>query len=81
MLYRYGVLTQAEVARTLEAATADERFGEAAVRLGLLPRETLFQMMAKQIPEIVYAGIVGDGCSTSSRPTARTGSRRASRCR
>jgi hypothetical protein len=62
VLYRYGALTHEQVEETAKAVNADLRFGEAAVRLGFLSRERLFQLMSKQAEEIVYAVLlVGDG--------------------
>jgi hypothetical protein len=62
VLYRYGALTKEQIAVTAKAVTAEVRFGEAAVKLGFLTRERLFQLMAKQTEEIVYAVLlVGDG--------------------
>jgi hypothetical protein len=62
VLYRYGALTEEEVAKTADAVTQEMRFGEAAVKLGFLTREKLFQLMGKQTEEIAYATLlVGDG--------------------
>jgi hypothetical protein len=62
VLYRYGALTAEQVEETAKHVGADVRFGEAAVRLGFLTRERLFQLMTKQTEEIVYAMLlVGDG--------------------
>ncbi len=62
VLYRYGALTEAQVEETARHVTAAVRFGEAAVRLGFITRERLFQLMTKQTEEIVYAMLlVGDG--------------------
>ncbi len=55
VLYRYGALSHAEVQEVAKAVTGETRFGEAAVRLGHLSRETLFQIMGRQVEEIVYA--------------------------
>jgi hypothetical protein len=62
VLYRYGALTREQLAATVAGATADVRFGEAAVKLGYVPREKLYQLMNRQTEEIVYAVLlVGDG--------------------
>jgi hypothetical protein len=62
VLYRYGALTKEQVAETVAAVTADQRFGEAAVKLGFIGREQLFQFMSRQTEEIVFAVLlVGDG--------------------
>jgi hypothetical protein len=62
VLYRYGALTKEQVAATAAAVTPEMRFGEAAVKLGFITRERLYQLMARQTEEIVYAVLlVGDG--------------------
>jgi hypothetical protein len=61
VLYRFGVLTREQVAACLEAAVTGP-FGEAAVRLGFVQRETLLQHMARQTEEIFYGALrVGQG--------------------
>lgn len=55
VLFRYGVLTESQAhAVAEEAQRAGQRFGEAAVRLGLVTRERLFSLMARQIEETFY---------------------------
>jgi hypothetical protein len=54
VLYHYGVLTEDQIAMVLDACTPEVRFGEAAVALGFLGREKLFEMIGKQTEEIVY---------------------------
>lgn len=62
VLYRYGVLTMGQVDACLVHAVASARFGETAVKLGLVKREKLFEMLARQIEEIVRGALlVGDG--------------------
>lgn len=62
VLYRYGMLTEEQVAQAAGEVTSDLRFGEAAVKLGFLSREKLFQAMARQTEEVVYAVLlVADG--------------------
>jgi hypothetical protein len=62
VLYRYGVLTLGQVDACLVHAVASARFGEAAVKLGLVKREKLFEMLARQIEEIVRGALlVEDG--------------------
>jgi len=62
VLYRYGVLTREQVDAAAKAVTTDLRFGEAAVKLGFVTREKLFQMMGKQTEEVVYnVLLVSDG--------------------
>jgi len=62
VLYRYGALTAEQIAATAKAVSTETRFGEAAVKLGFITRERLFQLMARQVEEIVFAVLlVGDG--------------------
>jgi hypothetical protein len=59
VLYRYGVLTREQVDEASAAtATGTLRFGEAAVKLGFLSRETLFDRMAHQTEDIFYGMLV-----------------------
>jgi hypothetical protein len=61
VLYRYGALTEEQLAASSKAVSSDLRFGEAAVKLGFITRERLFQLMGKQTEAIVYAVLrVGD---------------------
>jgi hypothetical protein len=63
VLYRYGALSREQVNETARSvATTELRFGEAAVMLGFLSRERLFQLITRQTEEIVFAVLlVGDG--------------------
>jgi hypothetical protein len=62
VLYRYGALTEEQVRAASAAVTGEVRFGQAAVKLGFIAREDLFQLMAKQTEEIFYALLlVSDG--------------------
>ncbi|UQA56514.1 DUF4388 domain-containing protein [Polyangium aurulentum] len=62
VLFRYGALTQEQVAEVAKAVTNEVRFGEAAVKMGLLSREKLFSLVSQQVEEIVYAAVrVGQG--------------------
>ncbi len=62
VLYRYGVLTEEQVEAAAKAVTSEQRFGEAAVKLGFVSREKLFSVMQRQTEEVVYAVLlVGDG--------------------
>jgi hypothetical protein len=55
VLYRYGVLTREQVTACADAsADGSLRFGEAAVKLKLLTRESVFNHMSQQTEEIVY---------------------------
>jgi hypothetical protein len=56
VLYRYGILTEEQVAACDHAMTQEGvRFGEAAVKHGHITRERLFGLMGKQSEEIFYA--------------------------
>lgn len=55
VLYRYGALSAEQVKRVASAVTPAMRFGEAAVRLGFLSSDELFNLIGKQTEEIVYA--------------------------
>jgi hypothetical protein len=58
VLYRYGVLDEKQVEACLASAVASSRFGEAAVKLGLVKREKLFEMIGRQIEEIVRGALL-----------------------
>jgi hypothetical protein len=62
LLYRLGVLS-AEQVQVVEAKLSEgRRFGEVAVELGLVTREKLFEVMAKQMKEIAFSSLlVSDG--------------------
>jgi hypothetical protein len=62
VLYRHGVLTREQVVACGEAsADGKMRFGEAAVKLGLLTREKLFDLMSRQTEEIFYGMLLVAG--------------------
>lgn len=62
VLYRYGAIDAEGRDRVLLATAAGKRFGEAALDLGMLSQERLYQFISKQVEEIVYAALgVGDG--------------------
>lgn len=62
VLYRFGAIDQAERDRVLAATSGGKRFGEAALDLGLVTQERLYQFISKQITEIVFAALsLGDG--------------------
>jgi hypothetical protein len=58
VLYRYGVLDEKQVEACLASAVASSRFGEAAVKLGFVKREKLFDMIGRQIEEIVRGALL-----------------------
>jgi hypothetical protein len=60
VLYQFGALSREEVEQCI--AVKDKRVGDAAVELGLVTRDKLFQIMGRQAEEIVYSTLlVGDG--------------------
>lgn len=62
VLYRYGAMTAEEKEAILAKVQDGARFGEAALQAGLLTSEQLYQYIAKQIEEVVFATMtVGDG--------------------
>jgi Domain of unknown function (DUF4388) len=62
VLYRYGVLTDAQLAQCSEATSEAIRFGEVAVSRGFLSRDHLFSLMGRQSEEIFYGALlVGSG--------------------
>lgn len=62
VLYRHGVLTREQVTAAGDAsADGKMRFGEAAVKLGMITREKLFELMARQTEEIFYGMLLVTG--------------------
>jgi len=62
LLYRLGVLTEEQVGAVEASRSQGRRFGEVAIVLGLLSREKLFEVIAKQTKEIAFATLlVSDG--------------------
>jgi hypothetical protein len=62
VLYHYGALSAADRDRVLEQTKDGKRFGEAALELGLVTKESLYAHISKQIQEIVFGTLlVGDG--------------------
>jgi hypothetical protein len=61
VLHDYGALTADEVtACATHAALGSLRFGEAAVELGYLTRERLFELTGKQIEAIFYGALLAE---------------------
>lgn len=54
MLCQYGEMTEQQVEHAIRAVGADVRFGDAAVRLGFITRETLFRFLHRQAEQIVF---------------------------
>ncbi len=62
LLYRLGVLTEAEVEVVRASLATGRKFGEIAVELGLVTREKLFEVMLTKTKEIFFATLlVSDG--------------------
>lgn len=62
VLYRYGVLDEASRDRVMSEVKDGKRFGFAAIELGVLTQEQIYQYISKQVDEIVFATLtVGDG--------------------
>ncbi len=54
MLCQYGEMTEQQVEHAVRAVGVDQRFGDAAVRLGFITRETLFRFLHRQAEQIVF---------------------------
>jgi hypothetical protein len=62
VLYALGVLDKKQLSACQELTTSKSlRTGEAAVKLGFVGRERLFELMAVQIQEIFHATLLVDG--------------------
>ncbi len=62
VLYRYGALDAQQLEQVVEQSKVGRRFGEVALELGYLTRESLYAHISKQIGEIVFATLtVSDG--------------------
>jgi Domain of unknown function (DUF4388) len=57
VLYKFGVLGQAELDAIDERMASGLRFGEAAMDLGMLSHEQLFHYISRQVEEVVYAAL------------------------
>ncbi len=57
MLCQYGEMTMQQVEHAIRAVGVDLRFGDAAVRLGFITRETLFRYLRRQAEQIVFAAL------------------------
>ena len=62
VLYKFGVVTREQNEKILERVRGGIRYGSAAVELGAVTAEQVYQFLGKQIDEVVYATLtVGDG--------------------
>jgi hypothetical protein len=62
VLYKFGVITNDQHERIMGRVNAGVRYGTAAVELGLVTQERVFEYLGRQIKEVVYSTLtVGDG--------------------
>jgi hypothetical protein len=62
VLYKFGVITNEQHERIMQRVQAGARYGTAAVELGLVTPERVFEYLGRQIDEVVYSTLtVGDG--------------------
>jgi hypothetical protein len=62
VLCRYGAITRAEHEMLLERLAWGQRLGEAAVEIGLLSSEQVYEYIRRQVEDVVYATLtVSDG--------------------
>jgi len=62
VLYRFGVISEAQHTQITAVTLSGKRFGEAAIELGVLKHDEIYSNIARQIEEIVFATMtVGDG--------------------
>jgi hypothetical protein len=62
VLYRFGILSQAQYASIKAQLDAGRRFGDVAVELGILSQEQVFHHIRKQVEEVVFATLaIADG--------------------
>lgn len=62
ILFRFGVIDDAQYQAVMQRVRGGELFGAAAVELGVLTREQVYTYLGKQIEEVVYAIMsVADG--------------------
>ncbi len=62
VMYRYGHLSEADLARVEGMVSPQRRFGEIALELGVLTKETIYKAFSQQITEVVVGAMhIGDG--------------------
>lgn len=62
VMYRYGHINEEELSRIEAQLTSTKRFGEIAVELGIVNRETIYKAFVQQITEVVVGAMhVADG--------------------
>jgi len=57
VLLHFGVMDDDQLSRTIDACRGRLRFGDAAVQLGFVSRETLYRYLVKQTELIVYGAV------------------------
>jgi hypothetical protein len=57
VLVHFGAMDEGQVDRTIQALGDGIRFGDAAVELGFVSRETLYRYLVKQTEQIVYGAV------------------------
>ncbi|MCA9692205.1 MAG: DUF4388 domain-containing protein [Myxococcales bacterium] len=80
LLFKHGVIDEQQYRAILAIVDTGKRFGASAVRLGILPEETIFKFLRQQIEEIVFAILgVADGffCFLADFDERRLSSRHA----
>lgn len=58
ILYRYGLISAADLERALSQVTQEHRFGQILVESGALSQHDLYQFVRKQVEEIFYSVLV-----------------------
>jgi Domain of unknown function (DUF4388) len=58
ILYRYGMITAADLEKALAQVTQEHRFGQVLVENGTLTAHDLYQYVRKQVEEIFYSVLV-----------------------
>lgn len=62
VMYRYGMLSEADLTRVEQAVSSGRRFGEVAIELGVVQKEQIYKAFRQQIEEVTYGAMtVSDG--------------------
>jgi len=78
LLYKHGVLGEEAILPVLERARSGDRFGMAAVELGLVSAEQIYKFLGRQVEEVVFSILMAtDGayCFLEGFDEARLASR------
>ncbi len=57
VMYRYGMLTEAELTLIGQGVTPGRRFGEVALELGIVQKEQIYNAIRKQIEEVTFGAM------------------------